>query len=232
MEAFDVGYAVGLGGDVLEEELEEGGFADVAEVVGACPVGGGGVLDGEDVFGVVDVVGGVGDGVGGGGLEGGVEVGGGGEFGVVEGDELEVEVAVDGGGVAVEADGLAEGEGYLEVLGGAVGIAEDDGGGGVEGGGEEGYGVVVELAGAGGAEGVGDGAEGGIEGVGGDGVVGVVFDGIIEADGVGAVSAVETLDCVIEGIDEIGAVGGEIGVGVEAGGDGSGGGVASDIERQ
>ena len=40
LEAFDVGYAVGLGADVLEEELEEGGFAN-GVVVSECPVLGG-----------------------------------------------------------------------------------------------------------------------------------------------------------------------------------------------
>ena len=232
LEAFYIGYAVGLGGDVLKKELEEGGFADVAVVVGACPVLAAGVLDGEDVFGVVDVVGGGGDGVGEGGLEGGFEVGGGGDGAAVEVGVLEVEVAVDVGGGAVEADRLAEGEGYLEVGVGAVGIFEDDGGGGVEGGSDKGYGVILELAGAGGA-GAGvasgeDGVEGGVV----DGVASVVLNILGEVDEVGATGAVEVLDFVIEGIDEIGAVGGEIGVGVEAGGDGSGGGLADDIERQ
>ena len=230
LEAFDVGYAVDIV-DVLEEELEEGGFADLSVVVGACPVLAAGVLDGEDVFGVVDVVGGGGDGVGEGGLEGGFEVGGGGDGAAVEVGVLEVEVAVDVGGGAVEADRLAEGEGYLEVGVGAVGIFEDDGGGGVEGGGEEGYRIILELADAGGAGAGGAGGEDGVEVGGGDAVASVVLNIAGEVDEVGTAGTVEVLDFVIEGIDEIGAVGGEIGIGVEAGGDGSGGGLADDIER-
>ena len=110
LEAFDVGYVVGAVDivDVLEEEPEERGFADVGDVVELCPVGGAGVLDGEDVFGVVDVVGGGGEGVGGDGFEGGFEFGGGGELGAGGGGVLEVEVVFYG---ADEADGLAEGEG-------------------------------------------------------------------------------------------------------------------------
>ena len=65
-------------------------------------------MDGEDVFGVVGVVGGGGDGVGGDGFEGGFEVGGGGELVAGGGGVLEVEVVFYGAG---KADGLAEGEG-------------------------------------------------------------------------------------------------------------------------
>ena len=154
------------------------------------------------------------------------------DFGAFEGDVSEVEFVLGVGRIAVEADGLAEGEGYLEVgIGGAV-ASEDDGGGGVEAGGEEGYGVVLELAGAGGAGAGAAGDEDVVEAGGGDGVASVVIDGVDEFDVVGAAGAVETFDFIVEGIDEVGAVGGEIGVGVEAGGGAGGVGEAVDIKDE
>ena len=79
------------------------------------------------------------------------------------------------------------------------------------------------MAGAGGADAVEDIVKVG----GGDGVASVVDDIAGEFDGVGAAGAVHVWDFIIEGVNEIVAVGGEIG----AGGDRCGGGLAGDIER-